>query len=455
VLSPINTGPPGSPGPSGTPAPPGNPAITPPRDPIGTVPFVTADVPGIGGRLKERIEDFAVEEVPAYLPCGEGEHVYLFVEKRGLTTSQLVHAISKHFGVPRNAIGYAGMKDKNAVTRQLISIHTPGRTFRDFPDLMNDRIVVLNADMHTNKLRLGHLRGNRFSIKIRGVRMTEVVKAHRVLKAIEQHGAANYVGEQRFGALLNNHLLGRAALKQDWRGALDVMLGPDPMFPNHNPEARSLYAQSEFTRSLDAFPNACRHERIALHALERGDNHKRAVLSIDIDQRRFWFSALQSAIFNRVLARRVEAASWHTLIAGDIAMKRENGAAFPVDDAVIADPATPGRLASLDISPSGPIWGTKMMRASGPVDEMERSALAEFCIEIQDLAQAVTYLGDSMIGARRAMRIPVEAAEVEGGIDEHGDFVRVGFTLPAGAYATIVLREIMKSPIASFEDRED
>jgi tRNA pseudouridine13 synthase len=96
-----------------------------------------------------------------------------------------------------------------------------------------------------------------------------------------------------------------------------------------------------------------------------------------------------------------------------------------------------------------------MMRASGPVDEMERSALAEFCIEIQDLAQAVTYLGDSMIGARRAMRIPVEAAEVEGGIDEHGDFVRVGFTLPAGAYATIVLREIMKSPIASFEDRED
>lgn len=426
-----------------------------PRDPVGDVPFVTADVQGIGGRLKERLEDFAVEEIPSYLPCGEGEHIYLFVEKRGLSTSQLVHAISKHFGVPRNAIGYAGMKDKNAVTRQLISVHTPGRSFRDFPDLMNDRVVVLNADMHTNKLRLGHLRGNRFSIKVRGVRMTEVVKAQRVLKTIARDGAANYVGEQRFGALLNNHLLGRAALKQDWKGALDVMLGPDPMFPQHNAEARARYAGGEFTRSLDAFPNACRHERIALHALERGDNHKRAVLSVDIDQRRFWFSALQSAVFNRVLARRVEAGSWHTLIRGDIAMKRENGAAFQVDDAVIADPGTPARLASLEISPSGPIWGTKMMRAAGEVDEMERAALADFQVEIPDLAQAVTYLGDSMVGARRPMRIPVDAAEVEGGIDEHGDFVRVGFTLPAGAYATIVLREIMKSPIASFEDRED
>lgn len=429
--------------------------ISPLRDPIGTMPFVTAEVPGIGGRLKERQDDFSVEEIPAYLPSGEGEHVYLFVEKRGLSTSQLVFALSKHFGVPRGAIGYAGMKDKNAVTRQLISVHTPGRTFRDFPDIMNDRVVVLNAAMHTNKLRLGHLRGNRFSIKVRGVRMTDVVKARRVLDTMSRHGAANYVGEQRFGALLNNHLLGRATLKGDWKAALDIMVGPDPMFPRHNPEARAHYAQGNFTAALDAFPPACRHERVALHALERGDNLKRAVLSVDIDQRRFWFSALQSAVFNRVLARRVEAGTWAALQAGDIAMKRENNAAFPVDDAVIADPATAARVASLDISPSGPIWGTKMMRASGATDEIERAALAEMGVEIRDLSQAVTYLGDSMVGARRPLRIAVEHPEVEGGIDEHGDFVRLGFTLPAGAFATVVLREIMKAPIASAEEREE
>lgn len=432
------------------------PAATPDRrrDPVGWLPYVTPDLPGIGGKLKQHLEDFAVEEIPLYDPVDEGEHVYLFVEKRNLSTSQLVHAIAKHFDVPKRAVGFAGMKDKNAVTRQVLSVHTPGKTYRDFPDLINDQVVVLSARMHTNKLRLGHLRGNRFSIKVRGVDLTSVVRARRVLGELERRGVANYFGEQRFGVRLNNHLLGLAALKSDWTAALDHLLGPDPVFPDRNAAAREHYRLGEIGNALDAFPPACRHERIALRTLEQGGNAKRAVLMVDIEQRRFWFSALQSAIFNRVLAARVEAGTWDRLLEGDVAAKRENNALFAVTPDVAASPETAQRLASKEISPSGPLWGSRMMRASGAVDAAELAELAAFGVKVEDLAAAVTFLGDSMVGARRPLRIALDAVEVEGGIDQHGHYVRLDFTLPPGAFATVVLREVMKVPVATGDDRE-
>ena len=426
----------------------------PPRDPVGGLPLLTADLAGIGGRLKARLEDFAVEEIPQYLPCGEGEHVYLFIEKRDLSTSQAVHAIARHFNVPKRAIGYAGMKDKHAVTRQVISVHTPGKTFRDFPDLMNDRLVVLSAAMHTNKLRLGHLRGNRFSIKVRGTDMTGVVAARRVLARLGERGVPNYVGEQRFGVRLNNHLLGACYLRNDWEGVLAEMLGPDQMFPHLNREAREHYAAGRYTQALDAFPHACRPERAALHILEVGGAPKKAVQSVEIEQRRFWFSALQSAVFNLVLAARVGDGSWDRLLEGDVAMKRENGAMFAVSAAVLGEQGIEERVRTQAVSSSGPMWGTKMLRAAGAIDAAEIGALRRHGLEVADLAQAVTYLGDSMIGTRRPLRAPLENVEVEGGIDEHGHYVRCGFSLPAGSYATVVMREVMKGAIEATDGRD-
>jgi tRNA pseudouridine13 synthase len=423
-------------------------------DPIGTMPMLTAGMPGIGGRLKEREEDFIVEEIPAYPPSGEGEHVYLFVEKRGLSTSQLVHAIARHFGVQRGAVGYAGMKDKQAVTRQVISVHTPGKTFNDFPELVNEKVTVLRADMHANKLRLGHLRGNRFSIRVRGVRMADVLKAQRVLAVLAARGIPNLVGEQRFGVRLNNHVVGALYLRAESVAALSALLGPDAAFPERNAEARALYAQGDYTRSLDAYPPSCRHERVALRALETGSNPDRALRAIDVEQRRFWFSALQSAIFNHLLAARVIDGTFERLVEGDVAYKHENGAMFAVGADELGTPEFASRAQRFEISPTGPLWGAGMMRASGAIDEREVAALADAGMTQEHLKRAMKWLGDSMSGGRRAMRAAVSFPSVEGGIDEHGDYVRCDFELPPGSYATVVMREIMKPSAALLEPAE-
>lgn len=418
------------------------------------LPFVTSALPGIGGRIKDRIEDFLVEELPLYQPRGEGEHIYLFVEKRNLSTMQMVHAIARHFGVKHEAVGFAGMKDKFAITRQVVSVHAPGRTAADFPMIQNDRLAVLWADQHVNKLRLGHLAGNRFSIRVRGARMIDAPRARDILRTLERHGIPNFAGEQRFGNRSNNHRLGRCMIRRDWKGVLDELLGPDADFPELNAEARAAYARGDFTSALDAFPAACRPERVALRVLETGGSVEKAVRAVDFGQRKFWFTSLQSWIFNSCLAARMEGGEFERFVEGDLAMKLDNGAIFPVGAAELSDPALAERLSRLEISPTGPLWGARMMRASGGIDQAELLALADAGTELADLERATKQLGQSMSGARRACRLPLRLPEIEGGLDEHGEYVRCAFDLPPGAFATIVMREVMKREPAPESEAE-
>ncbi|MBL8745969.1 MAG: tRNA pseudouridine(13) synthase TruD [Phycisphaerae bacterium] len=409
------------------------------------LPYLTSDLAPIGGRIKERIEDFLVEELPLYPPSGQGEHIYLFVEKKNLSTMQMVHALSRHFNVKRDAVGFAGMKDKFAITRQVVSIHAPGKTADDFPMIRNDRITVLWADQHVNKLRLGHLAGNRFSIRIRGVRMTDVLRANQVLQRLARQGVPNFAGEQRFGNRLNNHRLGRAMILRDWRGLLDELLGPDPDFPHLNHDARAAYARGEFSAALDAFPVACRHERIALHVLETGGSPEKAVRAIDFAQRKFWFTSLQSWIFNHCLAQRMAAGNFDRFVEGDLAMKLDNGALFAVTAQDLADPTLAQRLERFEISPTGPLWGSKVMRAAHRAGDDELRALRDAGLTPEALEEAARQLGHAMTGDRRPNRIPLRFPEIEAGMDEHGEYVRCAFELPPGAFATVVMREIMKN----------
>ncbi|HVZ95198.1 MAG TPA: tRNA pseudouridine(13) synthase TruD, partial [Phycisphaerales bacterium] len=237
----------------GAPSQPGRPAGSVPDDFRGATwsGYATADLPGIGGVIKQRPSDFLVEEIPAYQPSGEGEHVYLFVEKEELSTTEMARIVARHFGVPVGAIGFAGMKDKHAVTRQVVSVHTPGRKPEDFPMLHEPRVRVLWTDLHANKLRLGHLRANRFSIKVRGVRAMNVVQAKRVLDALHTIGVPNFAGEQRFGYRANNHELGRLLLLADEKGFLDELLGPDPRHPDVNPQMREAYARGDYRKAAE------------------------------------------------------------------------------------------------------------------------------------------------------------------------------------------------------------
>lgn len=405
--------------------------------------WVTAGIPPIGGRIKERPEDFFVEEQPLYAPSGSGEHIYLFVERRSLSTLDAVRRLARHFGVRERDIGFAGLKDKRAVTRQVFSVHAPGRRVEDVPSLRDDRMTVLWVDRHVNKLRRGHLAANRFSIRIRGVDPTRVLHARAALEQLARVGVPNRIGEQRFGYLGRNHLIGRAILLGDWAGALDALLRPEPGVDDGQRSARELYARGDHAAALAAFSRSSRAERRALQALARGEPPERAVRAVGEMDTGFFLTAFQSAVFNAVLDRRVRDGTLGRLDEGDIAVKHDNRAAFKVTAAVASDPATTDRLARFEISPSGPMWGADMLRASGPTDERELAALASAGVAPADLSNAAAS-GWPMTGERRALRVPMTDPDVEGGIDEHGPYIRVAFDLPRGAFATAVLREIMK-----------
>ena len=167
--------------------------------------FLTADLPGTGGIMKETPEDFLVAEIPLYLPCGEGEHTFAEIEKRGITTFEALRRVAKALDVAERDLGYAGMKDARGVTRQTFSIPrvAPERVLA----LELPGIRVLSAVLHKNKLKLGHLRGNRFSLRLREVATDAEAKASAVLAVLARRGVPNYFGEQRFGRRGDNDRL--------------------------------------------------------------------------------------------------------------------------------------------------------------------------------------------------------------------------------------------------------
>lgn len=166
-----------------------------------TSPFIppveTEDLPAVGGRIGDAPEDFVVEEIPAYEPCGEGEHAYVWVEKRLQNTRDVAHHLAKAAGVPDREVGYAGLKDRRAVTRQWFSLPVRSRPPEEWS--LPEGVTVLGVSRHKNKLRTGHLIGNRFVLGFVDVPSGGLERAERILERIAQHGVGNYFGPQRFG----------------------------------------------------------------------------------------------------------------------------------------------------------------------------------------------------------------------------------------------------------------
>lgn len=410
--------------------------------------YLTADIPGIGGQIKQRPEDFLVEEIPLYPPSGSGEHIYIFVEKQGLSTLQLRDAIARHFRVDRRAVGHAGLKDKRAVTRQVISVHAPGKTPEEFPSFEHDRARVLWVDLHDNQLKRGHLAGNRFSIKVRAVDPMGVRDAKRALDMLARVGLPNRFGEQRFGYLKNNHLVGRAIILRDYQQALDLILSPKPGAPRGSVDARAAYAAGDFAAAAERMPKVFKLERNILRALARGDPPERAFRAIDQTAAGFFISSFQSAVFNAVLNERVRVGTLDRLEPGDLVFSLKNRTSFEVTPGELETDAEAlqERMDRFEISPSGPMWGTTMPRAGGKVGQREGSALAQAGVAPKDMELCEQRDAFPMIGGdRRPLRIPVIDPEVEGGIDEHGAYIRCAFELPRGSFATTVMDEVMKT----------
>jgi len=236
------------------------------------IPLLTPALPGTAGLTRVVPEDFFVEELPLYEAAGQGDHLYLTVEKRERTTQEVVRELARLLGARERDAGTAGQKDKRAVTVQRISVLSK-TSVEDAAKLSGDGFRVLAASRHGNKLKPGHLRGNRFRIVVRGVAPDGLQRAQAICERLRATGAANLFGPQRFGKMGDNADLGRKLL------------------------AREVKERDRFLR------------RMAL-------------------------SALQSELFNRCLAARIRDGLFEQAIDGDVLRKRAGGGLFVCEDAV-------------------------------------------------------------------------------------------------------------------------
>jgi tRNA pseudouridine13 synthase len=403
------------------------------------LPFLTSDFPGVGGAIKQRPEDFFVQEIPRYEASGEGEHVYCEIQKVGTTTFHAINQIARALDVSSRDIGYAGLKDANAVARQVISIQ--GTTEQAVMALRPPNITVLWAARHGNKLRLGHSAGNRFAIKIRDVNPTDVVKLTPLTDQLQQRGMPNYFGEQRFGRRGDNDKLGATLIRGRPEELLKLLLGSaDPAIDDAQTiGARHAFEAGDFEKSMHLWSRHHGLERRILARLIKTGSPGEAVRAIDEKLRRLWVSALQSKLFNEVVARRID--SLGTLVAGDLAWKHENGACFRVESAQVEQP----RADAFEISPTGPLVGYRMTPPEGEPLAMEEAIFKSHGLTPGHFRQDGR---DRAKGARRPLRVQPKDISLAAGVDEHGGHITVAFTLPAGSYATVLLRELMKSDVA-------
>ena len=357
-------------------------------DPLAPLPLVTAELPGIGGTIKEFPEDFEVEEIPAYEPSGSGDYLYLWVEKRAMGAEYFVRQIARRLGIANNAVGTAGLKDRQAVTRQMVSVPDVGT--EKLAQLDGDGMRVLRVSRHGNKLRPGHLRGNRFRILIRRPDPQALARLSPILKKLEETGVPNFYGPQRFGKGGETVQMGLA------------MLGGDKA--SQNAAGRSTLPRNPFLRKLA-------------------------------------LSAAQSALFNDYLARRMQDGLFRQVIDGDVMARWPFGGIFTAEDL----PAEQNRFDRREIVHTGPIYGRKMFAAGNIAAERENFILLQAALT----RDAFTRFGKLLQGTRRHNLFYLSelaaVAEPEG--------VRVSFTLPAGSYATVVLSEVMKcTKVDSEED---
>lgn len=338
------------------------------------LPYITSDVKGMGGQIKEKAEDFVVGEIPVYEPEGTGEHLFIQLTKKGINTREVQKTLARIFQTSRGNVNYAGIKDKHAVATQYFSVWLRQGQNKDLAYQMEEELPVTIEKLafHQRKIKSGHLLGNRFSIRIRQLNMPvgeAAEKAEEIAGLIQNRGLPNFYGSQRFGVEGDNA-----------RKGMEILLG------------------------------------------QRREKNKWL--------RRFLTSSYQSYLFNYYMYRRMEEGLYATILEGDIAKKHETGGIFVVEDAGAEQP----RFDNKEITYTGPVYGKKMTPAQGRAGELEQQILAEQEMDFETLRAG------RLTGTRRQgiliPQIDVEPEEAS---------LRLHFTLPKGAFATMVVREFTKN----------
>ncbi len=333
---------------------------------MSPLPYVYGSPSGTG-KLRSVPEDFKVYENLSFAPSGEGEHAFLQIQKAGENTEYIARQLARFADVRQRDIGYAGLKDRHAVTTQWFSVWLPGKTEPNWTAIETPSLKVLQNVRHARKLKRGVLSGNRFEITIcdfEGDR-NKVIKQ---LSSIKANGIANYYGEQRFG---------------------------------HNGQ--------NVNRALAMF---------------RGEKVKR-------EQRSLYLSAVRSYLFNQILSIRVAEGIWNKALHGDTYLFDRSQSYFKSQ---LPDAEILSRVEAKTIHPSGVLWGKGELDVAGEALVIEQKVI-EANVE---LAQGL--IANGLDKSRRSLRVNVD--------DLEWDFVdqatlKLAFTLPAGSYATALLRELI------------
>jgi tRNA pseudouridine13 synthase len=318
--------------------------------------------------LKACAEDFQVDEVLDIPLSGEGEHLWLWVEKRNLNTEEAARRLAKAAGVPLRTVSYAGLKDRQALTRQWFSLHLPGKADPDLSAAQNDTLSILKQTRHSRKLQRGAHSANGFTLRLTALAADRAELDER-LEAMQQTGVPNYFGTQRFG------------------------------FQGGNVFDAQQYAERQ--------------------ALPEQRNVRSRLLS-----------TARSFLFNRMLAARVADGTWNRAQVGDLLAFTDSRSFFPAGEAECSDP----RLAILDLHPTGALWGEGGSVATGDCAALENAIAGEHQALCSWLARA------GLAQERRILRLPI------GGLTWHypePDILQLEFVLPAGCFATVVVRELV------------
>jgi len=322
------------------------------------------------GVIRERLEDFQVDEILGFEPAGSGQHVFLQVRKRDTNTLWLARQIAQFAGVSQKDLGYAGLKDRHGVTSQWFSVDMAGRPEPDWRNFESEQVQLLQVARNPRKLRVGALQGNRFRLRIRRLR-ADPGHLYQRLQQLRSSGMPNYFGEQRFG--------------RDYANLAQV------------------------------------------HAL-----FERRLGRVERKLRGLLISAARSQLFNEVLGARIEQASWDSPRPGDYFNLDGSRSGFATEQ---VEPELIERCRRMDIHPTGPLWGRGRAPVSGETLALEQALLAPFGVWRNGLEHV------GLQQERRPLRVRIGELRWElCGPDE----LLLEFSLPAGSYATTLLRELLR-----------
>jgi len=324
--------------------------------------------PNSTGKIKTVPDDFIVEEQLPFQPEGDGEHVFLQIEKCGENTEYVARLLARFAGVRQRDVSYAGLKDRHARTTQWFSVWLPGKDAPDWQQIETDSIKVVLSQRHARKLKRGVLSGNRFEIVIREWQ-GDKAKLEQQLQQIKTNGIPNYFGVQRFG-----------------------------------------HQGQNVNKALSLF---------------QGEKVKR-------EQRSIYLSAARSYLFNLLLDKRICTDNWNQAVNGDVFVFDQSNSYFKTEQ---PDTSVLERINTGEIHPTGMMFGKGEQETKDQALEIEQSII--------NANQALT---DGLIkldlkNDRRPLRVLVQDLQWEFLADSE---LRLYFSLPAGSYATSLLREVVE-----------